>query len=192
MGLDDPSRLEVFVHVLAQHYLMSPLYRRYVRSLPLRGDERVLDFGAGSGALTRHLARSLDRGGHVVWLDVAEPWRDAARRKLSALNNVEYVLGDVREADLPDASCDAAVVHYVLHDLPPEERQPVVNALAAKLKPDGRLFLQEPTKDSHGMPASEIRRLMVAAGLRERSLTESKPFLLTPFCEAVFAKSPRD
>jgi len=192
MGLDDPSRLEVFVHVLAQHYLMSPLYRGYVRNLSLRGDEIVLELGAGSGGMTRHLARSLDRGGRVVWLDVAEPWCKAARRKLHRLNNVDFILADVRETDLPDASCDAAVVHYVLHDIAPQEREAIVTALAAKLKPEGRLFIQEPTKESHGMPASEIRRLMVAAGLRERSLTERNPFLSGSRCDAVFTKPSGD
>jgi len=50
-----------------------------------------------------------------------------------------------------------------------EERTETLRALAGVLKPHGRVWIWEPTRQSHGMPMQEIRRLMGEAGLREVS-----------------------
>lgn len=57
------------------------------------------------------------------------------------------------------------VFFHVLHDIPPSERQSIVQALAATLKPDGTLYVNEPTRVSHAMAVEEIRRGMDKAGV---------------------------
>ncbi|HUM05247.1 MAG TPA: methyltransferase domain-containing protein [Terriglobales bacterium] len=55
------------------HRLSAPQYawgQRVLSELPLRGDERVLDAGCGSGRLTEPLLRSLPRG-YVVGVDIS-------------------------------------------------------------------------------------------------------------------------
>ena len=42
------------------------------------------------------------------------------------------------------------------------------------LKPGGRLWIWEPTRPSHGIPAKEVRSLMSQAGLQEVSAEEEK------------------
>ena len=58
----EPGRAEAFAARLFTNLLLSPLYRRYVDEMGLRGDERVLDYGSGSGAAARHLARRVSGG----------------------------------------------------------------------------------------------------------------------------------
>ena len=141
-----------------------PLYRRYVDEMGLRGDERVLDYGCGSGAAARHLAKRLQAGGgRLTCMDVSERWQRTARRALHAYPDVEYRLGDVRAMDLPAASFDVVLVHWMLHDVPPWDRPGIVAELARLLRPGGRLFSREPTNARHGMPAAQVRR-----GVRRR------------------------
>jgi 16S rRNA G1207 methylase RsmC len=54
------------------------------------------------------------------------------------------------------------------------ERPARVARLAEALKPGGRLVIEEPKKESHGMQLAEIRTLMDRAGLGEIEAEERK------------------
>jgi trans-aconitate 2-methyltransferase len=92
-----------------------------VARLPLRGDERVLDAGCGSGRVTQELLEKLPNG-HVVALDASAAMLDEARRRLAGYGDrVEFVEADLA-APLPvappvDAILSTATFHWVLdHD----------------------------------------------------------------------------
>jgi len=175
---------------LMHHWLARPIYRRHAHKVDLAGHENVLEFGAGSGALSRHLASRLDRGGRLVCLDTSEPWLNVARKRLREFDNVEFVLGDVLVLDLGPANFDVVVVHFVLHEVEPERRRDTLRQLGRTLKDDGRLFIFEPTREEHGIPADRIRSLMSEAGLKELSGDEYKPFLLPRSYHGVYVKAP--
>src|SRR5438034_9386458 len=63
--------------------------------LPLRGDERVLDAGCGSGRVTELLAVRLQRGS-VVALDGSPAMIDQARSRLARFGTrIEFLLADL-------------------------------------------------------------------------------------------------
>ncbi len=187
--IPEPGRAEAFAARLFTNLLLSPLYRRYVDQMGLRGDERVLDYGCGSGAASRHLAKRLQAGGRLTCMDVSERWQRTARKTLRAYPEVEFRLGDVRAMGLPGASFDVVLVHWMLHDVAPWDRPTIVVELARLLRPGGRLFSREPTGAKHGMPAAQARELFAAAGLSESLATEGKAPLLGQYYRAVWTKS---
>ena len=90
--------------------------------LELRGDERVLDAGCGSGRLTERLLERLPRG-TVVALDGSAGMLDEARARLARFGDrVIYVRADLGSPPLPvhgpmDAVLSTATFHWVLdHD----------------------------------------------------------------------------
>jgi len=187
----EPSRFEILVDAILINRVFSRLYGRYVDSLGLRGDERVLDFGSGSGSMSRHIARRLLRGGgRVTCLDPSRTWMRIARRRLRRYPNVEFRPGTVEGLAGETAAFDAIVIHFMLHDIDRLRRASTVRALARSLKDPGRLFVREPTKAGHGMPADEVRRLMLGAGLREVASVESRLLLVGPYYAGVFEKAP--
>jgi 2-polyprenyl-3-methyl-5-hydroxy-6-metoxy-1,4-benzoquinol methylase len=188
-NFDNPSRVEIFMNALLHHRLASPLYGNYAAGLDLQGDEHVLDFGAGSGALSRHLARRLlAGGGRVTCLDTSAAWINVARKRLSSFSNVEFHVADISAFDGDAEGYDVIIVHLVLHEIEPAKRQETVGALADKLKATGTLFIREMTGAGHGMSPDEIRQLMQHAGLTEVALTESRALLMPPMCAGVFRK----
>lgn len=185
----EPGRLEVLGQRFLTNPVLGPLYGRYVDQMGLRGEERVLDYGSGSGAAARHLAKRLEAGGgRLTCMDVSTRWQDTIRKVLRRHPNVEYRCGDVREMGLPDASFDVVLVHWMLHDVPPQDRASIVAELARLLRPEGRLFSREPTSARHGMPAAQARELFSAAGLTETRATEGKAVLLGEYYRAIWIK----
>jgi len=111
-------------------------------------DARVLDYGCGTGSLTRLLS------GHfagVTGYDPSEVSLGVARQHApSATFHAD-------EASIPDASFDVAILSGVLHHVPPVEREGVVGHVVRKLSPGGRLFVFE-----HN-PYNPLTRRAVAA-----------------------------
>ncbi len=188
-GAPEPGRAEAQAARLFTNLLLSPLYRRYVEQMSLRGDERVLDYGSGSGAAARHLARLLSAaGGRLTCMDVSVRWQAVLRKTLRAYPDVELRLGDVRTMSLPAGSFDVVLVHWMLHDIPPRDRPSIVAELARLLRPGGRLFSREPTGARHGMPVAQVRELFAAAGLTETLASEGRSLLLGEHCRAVWIR----
>jgi ubiquinone/menaquinone biosynthesis C-methylase UbiE len=188
-GVPEPGRAEAQAARLFTNLLLSPLYRRYVQQMGLRGDESVLDYGSGSGAAARHLAKQLEAGGgRLTCMDVSARWQAVLRKVLRVYPDVEYLLGDVRDMGLPAGSFDVVLVHWMLHDVSPRDRPSIVAELARLLRPGGRLFSREPTSTKHGMPAAEVRKLLAAAGLTETLAAEGKAPILGEYYRAVWSK----
>jgi chemotaxis methyl-accepting protein methylase len=113
-------------------------------------------------------------GGRILLLDVSTEWQKVAKKRLRRFQNVDFLNSDIRSSGLSEGSFDVIVISNVLHDIDPSQRQPIVQALAAKLGPRGSIYLRERTGKSHGISVEEIRQLMTGAQLKERSATNMK------------------
>jgi len=142
-------------------------YGKDIKSLGLKGDERILDFGCGGGVASRCLMRYVGKNGYVLCVDTSRYWMKVAAKRLREYPNVECRVGDIRLMNLPRGSFDVIVIFHVIHDIIPEERQPTLDVLSRLLKRQGKLFLREPVRSSHGMSIEEIHSLLVKAGLKE-------------------------
>jgi trans-aconitate 2-methyltransferase len=113
--------------------------RAVLDRLPLRGDERVLDAGCGSGRVTELLLERLPRG-RLVALDGSPAMLDEARVRLGRFGDrVEFVAADLRRP-LPIEPVDAIFSTAVFHWVPDHEG--LYRHLAAVIRPGGRLVAQ--------------------------------------------------
>jgi len=189
LGSNEPSSVEVGITVLLG-YTLTRSYKRYVDSFGLTGNERVLDYGSGSGRISRHIAQRLSQDhGHLTCVDVSRVWMDTIRKRLQKYPNVDFQLGDIDTLGLPDASYDVGVMHFVLHHIDSSVRQKKIDALSRTLKIGGRLFVREPTRVEHGTPVDEIRQVLAAAGLHERESKTESSLVLGRVYNGVFEKT---
>ncbi len=143
-----------------------------VDNLPLAPDSVVADIGAGSGYFTFPVAARVPEG-KVLAVDI-QPEMLAiveARRTENGATNVETVLGSETDPNLAPGSVDVAFIVDAYHEFSyPYE---MGSAIAAALKPGGRLVLVEyraedrsvPIKPLHKMSEAQVKREMAALGL---------------------------
>ena len=168
MSIVNPGRFEIAMFVAFARTIGRRGYRRFVDSMALRGNEKVMDFGSGPGVMAEMIAQRLNgQGGRLTCVDISEKWIAVAKRRLTGYKNVDFVLGDIRTIAIPESSFDIIGMHLVLHDVEPQMRPGVVSALANALKQDGRIIVAEPERTSHSMPIQEIRRLFEENGMVE-------------------------
>ncbi len=105
--------------------------------LDLRGDERVLDAGCGSGRVTLMLLERLPRG-HVLAVDQAPSMVEHARAALPA-DRATVLRAELTELRL-DEPVDAVFSNAVFHWVPDHER--LFERLHAALRPGGRMVAQ--------------------------------------------------
>ena len=143
------------------------LYNPYFKTFGLNGSERVLDFGCGGGAGSRCLAKLLNSSGHLTCVDISDYWITRAKHTLKKCTRVECMAGNIRELDILENSFDIISIIHVSHDIPPKDRQSIVDRLSKLLTLEGKIFLREPIKESHGIPIREIQSLLLNSGLTE-------------------------
>jgi trans-aconitate 2-methyltransferase len=108
-------------------------------TLELRGDERVLDAGCGSGRLTEELVKRLPAG-EVVALDFSPKMLEQARQKLAKFGaRVEFAEASLHQFTLAK-KVDGIFSNAVLHWVP--DHTAMFRALHGALKPGGWLVAQ--------------------------------------------------
>jgi SAM-dependent methyltransferase len=87
--------------------MKAELTARLLDGLQLRGGERVLELGAGTGELSRRLAERVGPRGRVLASDVAPGMLELIRRTVAGLPNVEVAELDARDLTLDNGCVDA-------------------------------------------------------------------------------------
>ncbi len=112
---------------------------KLMETLPLRGDETILDAGCGSGRLTSELLKRLPNG-RVIAIDASENMIKTARERLAEnLRRVELRHADLTDFTLPKP-VDGIFSNAVFHWVPDHEK--MFRSLFAALKPGGWLIAQ--------------------------------------------------
>jgi ubiquinone/menaquinone biosynthesis C-methylase UbiE len=117
--------------------------------LPLRGDERILDVGAGTGAFAFAVA---PRAREVVAVEVDEA--AAARMSADAPENVAVVVADGEHLPFDDFSFDVAATLRTIHHTHRPEL--LVAELTRVTKPGGTVFVVDQLAPSDPLAAIEL------------------------------------
>ena len=127
------------------------MLERAARAVAEARPRRVVDLGAGTGALAEAVLRRCE-GASVELLDADAEMLDQARERLAAFaSRVTY---SVRPFQGPLPACDAAVASLALHHVPTlAEKREIFGAIHAALPPGGVFINADAT-----MPADPAAR----------------------------------
>jgi SAM-dependent methyltransferase len=119
--------------------------------MPVGGDERALDAGAGTGALAFALAPLVRE---VVAVELVPELIERGRANAPA--NVTFVEGDIEKLDFGRASFDLAGTLRTLHHVPRPEL--VVAELTRVTRPGGTVLLVDQIAPNDPLAAFELNR----------------------------------
>jgi ubiquinone/menaquinone biosynthesis C-methylase UbiE len=143
MNIDAPGLPEYARRLDLLHQSLAREFRELVGSVPLRGDETVVDAGCGDGFFTELVAEKLPAG-QTIALDADPAFLRAAGQRLHAAmagGRCRLLEGDVLRMPMDDRSVD---VVWSFHSMQSYDDIPAVLAEFHRvLRPGGRLIILE-------------------------------------------------
>jgi ubiquinone/menaquinone biosynthesis C-methylase UbiE len=110
--------------------------------LDIQSGATVLDVGCGTGDDAREMAARVAPGGQVIGVDVSGVLVAESQRRTSDSNlPIQFLRGDVRKLNFPDAAFDRVRTDRVLIFVP--EVEIAVAEMVRVLRPGGRLVVSE-------------------------------------------------
>jgi ubiquinone/menaquinone biosynthesis C-methylase UbiE len=140
------------LHKIGHRLWFGPVHRALVRELRPGPGQRVLDVGAGTGALAERVSAT---GASVICVEPDADSLAAARRRLAG-RDTEFVAAAAEAIPLPSASADGAVVSMSAHHW--QDRDQGFREVARILRPGGRVVIAE------FRPAGPVRALLRRLG----------------------------
>ena len=112
-----------------------------LEQLGLRDGDIVADIGAGSGVISRPMARAVAPTGKVLAVEVDQELLDYIdeRSEKEGFGNIVTVLGEFQDPKLPTNDVDVAFFHNTLHHI--KDREGYLKLVASHLKPDSRVVV---------------------------------------------------
>lgn len=108
-----------------------------VQSTPLHEDMTVMDFGAGTGLISSHVAPKVAK---IVAVDISQAMLDKLRDKAALKGKVEIVCQDILQNPL-DAEFDLIISAMAMHHV--EDTGLLAQRFYQHLKPRGRVALAD-------------------------------------------------
>lgn len=146
-----------------------------VAKLRLKPGETIADIGAGPGLFEVQLAKAVSPNGKVYAEDIDAGFFPEIKKKAmeAHVNNVETVLGQYTDPNLPAKNLDVVFFHDVLHHI--QDRAGYLKTVTRYLKGSGRVVVidfeagQNPHKDQPDLQVSRQQLAMWAkdAGLKQ-------------------------
>ena len=140
-----------------------------VANMNLRPDEVVADVGAGSGYFSFRIAAQVPDG-KVMAIDIQPEMLQLIDERAAAeeVGNIELVLGEVDDPNLPANSIDAALMVDAYHEFShPFE---MINGLYNALRPGGRIFLLEYRGEDDSVPIRPLHKMTELQAVKEMSV----------------------
>ena len=152
-----------------------------VDNMNLAADDVVADIGAGSGYFSFRIARKVPDG-KVLAVDIQPEMLALIEntKESEGVDNIEGILGQIDDPNLPPDSIDAAIMVDAYHEFShPFE---MINGIYNALRPGGRIFLLEYRGEDASVPIRPLHKMTQAQVIKEMSIfglehTETLDFL---------------
>jgi ubiquinone/menaquinone biosynthesis C-methylase UbiE len=138
-----------------------------IDSLKFKPGENVADIGAGTGYLTRRMAKKITPGGRVFAVEIQQEMLDLLTNKLAGIGitNVVPVLGSITDPKLPTSSMDTIIMVDVYHEF--DHPFEMTAAMCRALKPGGRMVFVEFRAEDEKVPIKRVHKMSEAQVKKE-------------------------
>lgn len=145
--LDHVAGIYDLIEPLMMFGLDRTIRKEVLNLLDLKGNERVLDVGCGTGTLTRGIAGALSdpERSCAVGVDAATAMIAVARRKAGQLSNIAFESALAEQLPFADGSFDCAVSTMFFHHINAKLKCRALNEIWRTLVPGGKAVVVDIT-----------------------------------------------
>jgi ubiquinone/menaquinone biosynthesis C-methylase UbiE len=162
-------------------------YSLYVNELPLKPTDKILEICSGVGDMAELLAKKVSKG-QLICIDISDKYLNVSRNNLKSYPNATLRNGHLANLHLKRNSFDVVNMHFVLHDIPKESREVIVNEMFELLRPGGKVYIREPLRDERKISSLEIKTIFTEAGFYPLFHEENKMRFVGESITACYAK----
>jgi ubiquinone/menaquinone biosynthesis C-methylase UbiE len=155
---------------------------KVIELMELKEDDVVADIGAGTGYFSFRIAPHVPKG-KVLAVDIQQEMLDivARRAKDMGVTNVEPVMGDIKDPNLPEGGVDSVLLVDAYHEF--DHPREMMVATFKALKPGGQVVQVEyrgedptvPIKELHKMTEAQAKKEMASVGLVHKKTYDVLP-----------------
>jgi ubiquinone/menaquinone biosynthesis C-methylase UbiE len=171
---------------------------RMIQTLDLKPGEKVADIGAGTGYITRRLARAVAPDGTVFAVDIQPEMLTLLTNQFThaGITNVQPVLGTLTDPKLPGNTLDRVIMVDVYHEF--SHPWEMLDAITRSLKPGGQVIFVEyraedpsvPIKRVHKMSEAQVRKEAAMHSLEWVRTIDALPWQHVIICRKKTGNSP--
>ncbi|MCR4898917.1 MAG: class I SAM-dependent methyltransferase [Acholeplasmatales bacterium] len=148
------------------YHLMKTVAEGTVKYVNIKDNDKCLDVGCGSGALSIALAK-LNPNTYIIGIDRWGKEYASFNKKLceknaeiEGVNNVSFMQGNAVSLPFSDNEFDVIVSNYVYHNIPSKNRQDILLESLRCLKKGGRFAIHDVfSKGKYGDMESFVKKL---------------------------------
>lgn len=107
-----PAGAKWIEHESEQDHFLSGVAAAVIDAAGLAPDQRVLDIGCGTGAVSLLSASAVGANGHVLATDIAPPFIARVKERARHLPQVSAKVADAQSADWPEMPFDVALSRF--------------------------------------------------------------------------------
>lgn len=161
----NPSKFFTWLYSLFCPFYAKSIYRELLESAQFKSSETLLDFGSGAGILAKKILKKINPSNHLTCLDISIAFINKAKKNLRKFENVDFVLGDIRDVELPKNYFNKIFITWVIHHLPNTERKEILKKIADCLKSNGSIYVIEYVASPHGIQKDDLNKIFNDFGL---------------------------
>lgn len=118
-----------------------PFIRNAISNMNIQAENRILDFGCGTGRNSCLMAKYLGGDGSIVGLDIGAEMIQQFEKKCRNYPNIEIQKRRIDEPLPFENEFDKALLSFVFHGFPDDKKKMIVENINQVLKPNGELFI---------------------------------------------------
>jgi len=121
------------------------LYARFIRkaieSMDISPDDKILDFGAGTGRNALLMNKYLSDKGEILGLEISEKMIQQFKIKTNNIPNIRVINQSIDKPLNLEEKFDKVFISFVLHGFPHSVRKDIIRSAFNALKNDGEFII---------------------------------------------------
>ena len=126
---------------IASFGLYKPFIKKVIKSLNIQPEDKIIDFGCGTGRNACLMAKYLSSKGKIIGIDISEIMHKQFEKKCKKFSYINFFKERIDQPFILNEKSDKVFISFVIHGFPHEVRSIVIQNAYNHLKSGGKFFI---------------------------------------------------